>query len=74
MTLRLRMTGEGLKELSALKNLTTLSLWGARVTDVGLKELAALRSLRSLDVRGTGVTEAGMKELQKALPGCEITR
>ena len=35
------MTDAGLKELAALKNLTTLNLSDTQVTDAGLKELAA---------------------------------
>jgi len=44
------------------------------VTDAGLKELAGLKSLQSLDLFITHVTDAGIKELQKALPGCQISR
>ena len=44
------MTDAGLKELAALKNLTTLYLSGSDVTDAGLKELAALKNLTTLDL------------------------
>ncbi len=59
----LKVTDAGLKELAALKNLTTLMLGGAKVTDAGLKELAALKSLTTLNLNGTAVTDAGLKEL-----------
>jgi hypothetical protein len=39
-----------------------------------LKELAGLKQLQSLYLGGTEITDAGLKELQKALPGCKITR
>ena len=42
------MTDAGLKELAALKNLTTLNLSETRVTGAGLKELAALKNLTTL--------------------------
>ena len=44
------MTDAGLKELAALKNLTTLDLSDTEVTDAGLKELAALKNLTTLDL------------------------
>lgn len=47
------VTDAGVKELAALKNLTTLKLFRATVTDTSVKVL---------------VTDAGVKELQKALP------
>ncbi|MGL4553566.1 MAG: hypothetical protein ACRC33_20585 [Gemmataceae bacterium] len=68
------VTDVGLKELAALKNLTTLCLWCTEVTDVGLKELAALKKLTSLGLINTKVTDAGVKELQKALPKCKIEK
>ena len=46
------MTDAGLKELAALKNLTTLDLSETRVTGAGLKELAALKNLTTLNLRG----------------------
>jgi internalin A len=69
-----QVTDLGLKELTALKSLRSLSLHKTRVTDTGLKELAALRNLQSLELSGTSVTDAGVKELQKALPACRIIR
>ena len=69
------MTGAGLKELKDLKQLTTLSLFATRpVTDAGLKELKDLKQLSSLNLAETKVTADGVADLQKALPGCKITR
>ena len=45
---RTQVTDAGLKELVALKNLTTLNLGSTQVTDAGLKELAALKQLATL--------------------------
>ena len=42
-----KLTDAGLKELTNLKNLTTLNLAGTQVTDVGLRELTALTSPHS---------------------------
>jgi internalin A len=64
------LTDEGLREVSALKNLRGLYIFYAPVTDGGLKSLAALTELRALDlshtqVKGEGVKElAGLKNLQ----------
>ena len=62
----------GVKELAALKGLTTLTLFNTKVTDAGLKELAPLKGLTTLDLRTTKVTNAGVRELQLALPNCKI--
>jgi hypothetical protein len=58
-----KVSDAGLKELAALKNLTTLDLWRTSVSDAGLKELAALESLNTLHLGGTKVTDAGMTAL-----------
>src|SRR2546429_655862 len=77
-TLYLNMTGvtdAGLQELQHLKQLTSLSLWHTSVTDAGLKELKDLKQLTSLNLLVTEqVTDDGVADLQKALPGCKITR
>ena len=44
------MTDAELKELAALKNLTTLDLFRTRVTGAGIKELAGLKGLTSLQL------------------------
>src|SRR5438874_4326071 len=51
-----------------------VNLAGTQVTDAGLKELKDLKQLTYLDVSGTQVTADGVADLQKALPGCGITR
>ena len=68
------VTGAGLKELKDLKQLTSLDLYGAAVTGAGLKELKDLKQLTSLNLGATGVTADGVADLQKALPGCKISR
>ena len=67
------ITDEGLKELTKLKKLTELILFGCKqITDAGLKELARLTHLDVLWVSETRVTKAGVVKLQKALPKCKI--
>ena len=69
------VTDAGLKELKDLKQLTTLDLDGTKVTDAGLKELKDLKQLTSLNLMNTEqVTDDGVADLQKALPGCKISR
>src|SRR5437588_378616 len=66
-----KVTDAGLKELKDLKQLTTLFLFATPVTNAGLKEL---KDLTSLNLAETRVTADGVADLQKALPGCKITR
>jgi internalin A len=68
------VTGAGLKELKDLKQLTSLYLYDTKVTDAGLKELKDLKQLTTVELTFTQVTDAGVADLQKALPGCKITR
>ena len=52
-----------------------VNLTHAGVTDAGLKELKDLKKLTSLNLPNTDqVTDDGVADLQKALPGCKITR
>jgi internalin A len=67
------VTDAGLKELSALKQLTELDLRKTQVTDEGLKELSALKQLTSVNLYATNVTDEGVAELQRTLPNCRIT-
>jgi Leucine-rich repeat (LRR) protein len=53
----------GVKELAALKSLTTLDLSLNNVTAAGLKELAALKNLSALNLSRTNVTDADLEEL-----------
>ena len=69
-----QVTDAGLKELKDLNQLTSLDLHQTQVTDAGLKELKDLKQLTSLNVYETQVTANGVADLQKALPGCKITR
>ena len=51
-----------------------VNLAGTGVTDAGLKELKHLKQLTRLDLGQTKVTDDGVADLQKALPGCRISR
>jgi hypothetical protein len=57
------VTDDGVKELAALTNLTTLDLSGTRVADEGVKALTALTNLTELNLFATKVTDAGLKHL-----------
>jgi len=59
----LLLNDEGLKEVSALKNLRGLYIFYAPVTDKGLIALTALAELRALDLSHTQVKGDGLKEL-----------
>jgi hypothetical protein len=52
------VTGVGLKELAAFKNLGTLDLSATNVTGVGMRELAVLKNLTTLYLRGPGTHAA----------------
>jgi hypothetical protein len=60
---RTRMTGAGLKELAALKQLQVLDLAYPPLTGAGLKELAPFTQLQTLNLSATEVSDAGLKEL-----------
>jgi hypothetical protein len=68
------VTDLGLKQLTGLTSLRSLSLFGLPVTDKGLKELADLTALERLDLRQTKVTDKGIAELKKSLPKCKVER
>jgi Leucine-rich repeat (LRR) protein len=53
----------GVKELAALKSLTTLDLSLNNVTAAGLKELATLKNLSTLNLSRTNVADADLEEL-----------
>ncbi len=53
----------GVKELAALKSLTTLDLSLNNVTAAGLKELEALKNLSTLNLSRTNVADADLEEL-----------
>lgn len=69
-----RITGAGLKHLAGLSGLEQLGLAGTGISDSDLALLASLTNLKYLDIRSTKITDAGVERLQKALPGCEITK
>jgi hypothetical protein len=59
------VTGENLRALAPLQNLTTLDLSDTGVTNAGLKELAPLKNLTTLDLRDTKVTDEGGQGTQE---------
>jgi Leucine-rich repeat (LRR) protein len=62
------VSDEGMKEVALKRNMTDLTLSGAKkLTDVGVKELAGLPALRTLGLARTEVTDAGLE----ALAGCK---
>jgi len=58
-----KMTDEGLKELTGLKQLRVLKLHRTEVTDAGLKVVAEFEHLEQLFLGRTKVTDKGLKEL-----------
>jgi len=54
---------EQLQQLTALKNLRSLSLYRTGVTDAGLEHLAGLTGLEELELSYTGVTDTGLARL-----------
>ncbi|QDT51483.1 Leucine Rich repeats (2 copies) [Symmachiella dynata] len=76
-TLSLQRTGitdAGLKHLLLLANLEDLNLSETEVTFDGVRQLRAFGNLRRLGLGRMKLTEAQHEELQRALPGCEVTR
>jgi|GEM_PF-3595181 Leucine-rich repeat (LRR) protein len=61
-----------MRDLAALKKLTSLSLRGTEISDTGLRRLEGLTELQTLDVRRTRVTEEGLQRLKKRLPNCKV--
>ena len=62
-----KVTDAQLKDLAALKNLTTLDLSDTRVTGAGIKELAALKNLTTLRLRGPGTYISDPQSARKPL-------
>jgi hypothetical protein len=64
---------EGLKALSALKQVEQLALEAcAMVNDEAASELSNFKSLRYVDLQETKVTEKGAAALRKSKPGITI--
>ncbi len=69
------LTDAGLDAVLGLRGLQTLSLTGnLELTDAGLLKLKALKKLQKVTTFTTKVTAAGAAALEKALPGCKVTR
>ena len=60
-------------QLSGLKKLQTLNLYGTEITDAGLKNLASIKSLKQVTLFMTKATPAGAKALTDAIPGVQVT-
>jgi uncharacterized membrane protein len=67
------VTGTGLKDLTGLKHLESLSLSGTTLSfqDV-LQQMRAFQSLNKLAVWDTGLTDAEMQQLQKSNKNIEV--
>src|SRR5207245_6206709 len=59
-------TDDGVRELAALTQLTTLQLDGTPVTDVAADELTRLTSLTTLGLPAAAVTDRTLRVLAKA--------
>lgn len=68
------ITSEGMKGLHEFPALETLLLGQTRVDDGAVPHLARLKGLKQLLIWNTKISKAGEAELQKALPGCTISR
>jgi hypothetical protein len=66
-------TGKGLKALTSLPNLQSISLAGPQTTDADLPALMSLKRLLVIDLYKTSVTKKGVVKLQKALPNCRVS-
>ncbi len=58
-----RVTDVGLRHVSKLRNLTSLTVSKASITDKGLEELVVLKNLRRLDLTGLPITDFGALHL-----------
>ena len=66
------VTDAGLRSLSHLTRLRTLSLPGTKITDAGLEHLKRLPNLTDLFLPSTELTKAAVDELRAAMPKCHI--
>ena len=65
-----KVTGENLRALAPLQNLTALYLSHTPVTNADLKELAPFQKLRTLDLAYTPVTDDGLSGTGPAPEPC----
>ena len=69
------MTPSGVRQLTALPQLKTLSVVSCgEIDDSTLRLLADSGSLRTILVYGTKVTPEGVEAFREACPGCEVVR
>ena len=59
-----KITDEGMKTISRLKNLTRLYIDYTTITDKGLASLTSLNNLQYLNLVGTAITSKGMLQLK----------
>jgi hypothetical protein len=69
----LNLRDDGLKQLAALKKLTTVDLKMTVVSDKGLMELSAIPGLAHLRVAGTAVSSTAEKEFVRRNPNCDLS-
>ncbi|KAA5545397.1 hypothetical protein FYK55_07030 [Roseiconus nitratireducens] len=62
------LTNLGLKHLSGLQSLRSLTVQKASIDDRGVSELVKIRELRDLGLGGTGISDTGVKQLATGLP------
>jgi len=70
----IRFSDDAIAKLHLLPKLEDLEFTRSEFNDAGLLQLKPLKRLRRVRVTGTQVTEAGAGELEKAIPGCKVTR
>jgi hypothetical protein len=58
-----KVTGSGLKSLTGLKQLRSLTLGRTAMTDAAIKDVAAFDQLQGLGLEETTVTDAGLREI-----------
>jgi Leucine-rich repeat (LRR) protein len=68
----LPISGEGIKHICGLEQLTDLELFDTLLDDEGIQHLSRMKGLRKLDIGATPITDAGMAIL-KRLPLTQLS-
>jgi hypothetical protein len=66
------ITDDGLRYLTAMKNLTILDISDTGVTDEGLQHLERMPSLLFLQAHRTKITKEGVSKLEQSLPNVDV--